>query len=210
MKYITTKCPHCGNVTRNNESGLPSVQLGEPILICSKCNKYMLDPIQTEYEFMTDSQKNSFKSSVASRRSIASNLIFIIAGILFLSGSLSAEGEYVAFTIIIGSVLLLMGVGQMIGNSKFIKDKTLEKEIYRSLTRTSNSNYVEFLSTLYTNSKSKKIYYQYKEKEYFMSNYKDILPQHEIENIKNEISSFMSIILNNEIKDSTISETHHH
>jgi hypothetical protein len=210
MKYTTTRCPYCGNVTRNNESGVPSVQLGVPVIKCNKCSQYMLDPIQTEFEFMTDTQKNSFNSNVASRRGIAGNLIFIIAGVLFIIGSLSAEGEYVAITIVIGSLLLLMGVGQMIGNNKVIKEKTLEKEVYRSLIRRSNSDYVDFLSRLYRGSKSKKDYTVYKDKSYFISANKDLISINEIENIKNEVGSYMAEILNNEIKDSTIMETHHH
>lgn len=79
--------------------------------------------------------------------------------------------------------------------------------MYRSLIRTSNSDYVDFLSRLYRGSKSKKDYTVYKDKSYFISANKDLISINEIENIKNEVGSYMAEILNNEIKDSTIMET---
>ena len=47
----------------------------------------------------------------------------------------------------------------------------------------------------------------YKDKSYFISANKDLISINEIENIKNEVGSYMAEILNNEIKDSTIMET---
>jgi len=171
----------------------------------------MLDPIQTEFEFMTDFQKKSFYASTASINGILGNLIYIIAGALFLGFSGTAEDEYIVIGSIIGILLLAMGIGQIISNYKFLKSSTLEKEIVKSLIRTSNKRYVEFLSIVYNNAKLNRKYCCFQEKEVFLSKNKQLLSKAEIENEENDMTAFMSSVLSiNEIQVSNISEISHH
>ena len=59
MQYTTTKCPHCGYRTRNRESGVPNVDIGQTLACCPMCDKPIIDPIYTEYEFMSKREQQN-------------------------------------------------------------------------------------------------------------------------------------------------------
>lgn len=145
MKYITTSCKNCGYRTRNYESGVPSVQLDMPIFKCPKCGHLILDPIQTEYEFMTATEKANFSTQSALPKSYLGNILFIIVGVVLLIGGISLGDIYVWAGLIFGGGCLALGIFQIIRNQKIANDQTIEQAVYESLQRTSNPKYVEFI-----------------------------------------------------------------
>lgn len=64
MQYTTTKCPHCGYRTRNRESGVPKVELGQTLICCPMCGKPIIDPILTEYEFMSERERGGGQPAI--------------------------------------------------------------------------------------------------------------------------------------------------
>ena len=173
MKYITTSCPNCGYKTRSHESGVPSVQIGAPILPCPKCGQLVLDTIQTEYEFMTDSEKARFSTQSALPKSYIGNILFIALGIfLLIGGFVLNDTAYLVVGLIGGIGCIAIGVFQIVRNHKIADNATIEQAVYESLQRTKNSKYVEYIKTAYQQNGIKRNYLPYTNKATFIEQHK--------------------------------------
>ena len=172
MKYITTKCSNCGYRTRNHESGVPNVQIASPILICPNCGHLILDIIQTEYEFMTDSEKAKFTTKAALPKSYIGNILFIVVGLVLLIGSLSIGDTYTWAGLIGGGGCIALGIYQIVKNQKMANDEMIEQAVYESLQRTSNVQYVEYLKNAYKENNIKRYFLPDTNKIEFIEKYK--------------------------------------
>ena len=173
MKYITTKCRHCGYATRSHESGVPAVQIGQPIIKCPVCGNLIFDSIATEYEFMTDNEREKFSSENAEGKAIAANLFFIILGaIMLIAFCASGESGGIFTGLFAGGLSIAMGIIQIKRNSNMVNEKIIEQAVYESLKRTENKEYVEFLKNAYSDNKIKRAYSLYQNRKDFMEKYK--------------------------------------
>ncbi len=211
MRYLTSKCPHCGYIFRNRESGVPSVQLGLPVLVCPTCNNSVFDEIQTEYDFMTDSERGRFISEKAMQKGYLGNIIFIVVGIFLLIAGISIGNEYIAVGLIGGIGCILIGVSQIMKNKRFTDNKIIETYVYESLLRTSNSSYTSFLQNKYESMGKKRKYSPVPNRNDFMIKY-SIYSNKEIHD--NQINKFNDVLsklsLNIEISsvDNTVVDHH--
>lgn len=150
MQYTTTSCPHCGYKTRNRETGVSNVELGQTIIVCPNCKNLIIDTFATEYEFMTPYERSKWSStSSILMRYVIGALLFVGVGLFFFIGGFSMSGDYRVLGIIIGGLLLCYGIAQLV---KVFKAKNMnigEQMIYESLLRTSNPDYVKALKSIY-------------------------------------------------------------
>ena len=150
MQYTTTKCPHCGYRTRNRESGVPKVELGQTLACCPMCGKPIIDPINTEYEFMTEKEQEKWSTSHITGVETTRGIIMIIIGIaLFVFGLISGGGTGIFFSLFLGGGMIAMAVRKFILVEKADSYNIGEQAIYESLLRTSNANYVKLLKNAY-------------------------------------------------------------
>ncbi len=171
MQYTTTSCANCGYKTRYRESNVPSVQLGYPIQRCPKCGNLIVDSIATEYEFMTEIEKEKFSSEKLFFNSLKKNGLFIVFGLLFfIFGIVSEDG---AAGIIFGLISLGVGVYGMFDAKKSSKSEECEQAIYESLQRTKNSKYVDFIRNSYMVSGIQRNYRPLESKEKFLEEHKN-------------------------------------
>ena len=205
MKYTTTKCRNCGFRTRSHESNVPNVQLGAPILPCPQCGHLILDSIATEYEFMTDAEREKFKTDSALVRSYPGNVLFIIMGLFLLIGGI-ANGN-ILFGLLFGAGCIVLGISRIIENSKMADEQIIEQEVYESLQRTKNIDYVKFIEESYAANKIKRRYHPFDDKGAFMDEHKIFeTRQSYIQNMKvfNELMELMGVdTLEKESKSST-------
>ena len=143
--YTTTRCRHCGYSTRLHEPDLPRVQLGQPVSKCVRCGNLIVDSIETEYEFMTEKEKQNFKPTYAFIKTLPSNIVTILLGILFLIGSLSFDGILIVLGLLASGLCLFVGISTIFKNAKALDEKIMEQYVYESLQRTKNLKYVEYL-----------------------------------------------------------------
>ena len=171
MKYITTGCSNCGYITRNRESGVPKVQIGAPILRCPKCGHLILDSIQTEYEFMTESERANFSTQTALPNSYLYNILFIVIGLFFFIGGFTLKDEYRIICIVIGVICIALGIIQIVKNHKSARNETIEQAVYESLRRTADMQYVEYISNAYKECGIKRNYTPYANKSAYLEKY---------------------------------------
>lgn len=168
MQYTTTSCPHCGYKTRNRETGVSNVELGQTIVVCPNCKNLIIDTISTEYEFMTPYERSKWSStSSILTKYIFGALLLVGFGLFFLIGGFTMSGEYKVLGIIIGALLLCYGISQFV---KVYKAKNLnigEQIIYESLLRTSNPDYVNALKSFYN---GKRVYSPLENRDAIMKN----------------------------------------
>lgn len=158
MTYTTTKCPHCGYKTRNRETGVPEVQLGQTILNCPNCGNIIIDPINTEWEFMADYEKRKFTATSIQRNNIVASIIKIIIAIVFFVGSITtADAFYIIIGIVIAVWLVIDSIYSIIKDNDALENGVLDKAIEESILRTSNKTYVSFLEKYY---EGKRIYHK--------------------------------------------------
>ena len=169
--YTTTKCRNCGYSTRSHERAVPNVQLGAPIFPCPNCGHLILDSIIAEYEFMTDSERGKFGSTVATVRTYPFNILAIIMGIFFFVVGITADSLTVMY-IIAAIVCFVVGVSNIIRNSKAADEKLVEQAVYESLQRTKNVEYVKFIEATYAANKIKRTYRPYTDRQSFIEQYK--------------------------------------
>lgn len=169
MTYTTAKCKNCGYKIRNNESNLPRVQLGMPIMVCPKCGSLILDTIATEYEFMSERERENFSNQKALSKTYLGNIIFIGFGIFMLIGGFTNN---ITALILIGLALLGMGIYQIIKNRLLIANNSIELMIYYSLKRTSNNDYIKILNRAYSSNNMSRKYNPYERKETFLEEHK--------------------------------------
>ena len=154
MRYITTWCRNCGFKTRNQETGVPNVQLGPPISRCPKCGKLILDSIATEYEFMSDKERAKFTTKRAYIASIPGNIIYVVLGlILFVGGIIAGEAFATSMLFLFGVGFMAWGTFHIIQNNKMKNEPIIEQAVYESLQRTKNINYVKFIEKMYSANK---------------------------------------------------------
>ncbi len=170
MRYISTHCPHCGYAIRHGETQVPKVQIGPPVQPCPKCRQLCLDPIATEYEFMTEEEKNKFTSQHALLRSLLSTIIFFIIGISFLIGGISEE---VTGAIVAGIINIVFSVLLTAYNIYSAKNKNVEQWVYESLQRTSIPLYLEMLKNVYSTNNVNRKYSPYVRKTEFLKSHKN-------------------------------------
>lgn len=173
MQYLTTKCRNCGYRTRNRETGVPKVQIGMPILICPRCGHLILDSISTEYEFMTDKEKERFSSQSAFAHSLLGNIFYIVFGLILLISSITIGGGYIAFGIICGGGIIALGVYQIIKNQESCNNKDIEQAVYESLKRTENKDYVIYIETAYNSASIDRKYKEFTGKNNFINENKN-------------------------------------
>ena len=150
MIYTTTKCPHCGYRTRNRESGVPKVELGQTLACCPMCGNPIIDPIYTEYEFMTESEQSKWATEHISTTETIRGVAMIIIGIvLFIIGVAAGEGAGIVFGLLFGGGLIAMGIRRFVTVKKANSLNIGEQIIYESLLRTSNAEYVKLLEKAY-------------------------------------------------------------
>ena len=196
MRYTTTKCSNCGFRTRNHESNVPSVQLGSPVLHCPRCGHLILDTIATEYEFMTDYEREKFTTSSLLFKSFLGNVLFIVVGLFILIGGLITGDDYVVLGVIFGGGCLCLGICQIIRNLKMRNEHIIEQAIYESLKRTQNVAYVSFIKESYTINKIKRNYHPFPGKVTFIRNYAFFEEKETyLENMK-EFADLMNLIGN--------------
>lgn len=153
MIYTTTKCPHCGYRTRNMESGVSRVELGQTLFCCPKCNTLIMDTINTEYEFMTNRERKKWATTYLITTETIRGIFLLTMGIMFLIAEIisgvSEWGFGIIFALLFGGGLIVWSIEKFISIGKA---KTLhigEQLIYESLLRTSNKKYVELLQSGY-------------------------------------------------------------
>lgn len=150
MQYTTTKCPHCGYRTRNRESGVPKVELGQTLACCPMCGKPIIDPIYTEYEFMSEREQEKWSTSHLTTVDTVRGVIMLILGaIFFIAGMASGDGSGILLALLMGGGLIWMGISRFISVQKARELNIGEQAIYESLLRTSNNKYVELLKKAY-------------------------------------------------------------
>lgn len=179
MTYTTTKCRNCGYRTRNRETGpVPTLQIGPSVLLCPQCGHLILDNFSTEYEFMNDKEKTKFSTQKILRKSYKENILLIIFGLMFLIGGIVSsvvisEIAPIIYGIIAGAIFIIGAILKIRRDQELAKEGVIERAIYESLYRTSNIQYVEFLSKAYAANRSKRKYAPYLEKETFMEQHKE-------------------------------------
>ena len=196
MRYTTTSCRNCGFRTRSHESNVPDVQLGAPILRCPKCGNLILDSIATEYEFMTDKERDKFTTESAQAKSYPGNILFIVVGFVLLIGGIVTGGGYIAAGLIFGGGCIALGISQIIQNNKMCEEHIIEQAVYESLKRTKNKDYVEFIEQSYSANKIKRHYSAFADKKIFMEKYQTFETRESyIENMKvfNEIIELIGV-----------------
>ena len=140
MVYTTTKCPHCGYRTRNRETGIQNVELGQPLACCPMCGKPIIDPIKTEYEFMTEKEQQKWTTKSLANADIWRGVVTLILGlILFVVGIFSKVAGGVVFALL-GVGLVAMGIRRFVTVHKAEALNIGEQAIYESLLRTSTQN----------------------------------------------------------------------
>lgn len=147
MEYTTTKCPHCGYRTRNSESGVPKVQLGQTLACCPMCDKPIIDPIYTEYEFMTEKEQKKWSTSHLTTVETVRGIIMLILGVIFFI--IGIIFSVIVVALFMGGGLIWMGISRFIPLRKARELNIGEQAIYESLIRTSNAKYVELLKKSY-------------------------------------------------------------
>ena len=211
MQYLTTKCRNCGYRTRDRETGVPKVQIGTPILICPRCGHLILDSIQTEYEFMTDKEKERFSSQSAFTRSIFGNIFFIVFGLIFLIGSITIGGGYIAVGIICGGGMIALGVYQITKNQASRNNKDIEQAVYESLKRTENKDYVKYIETAYNSAGIDRKYKEFTDKNNFINENKNF---EERSSYKENMEYFNELLnkigINTTISNDKTSAFYHH
>ena len=157
MKYTTTSCPHCGFRTRNHEPGVQKIELDQTIECCPRCKHLIIDPIKTEYEFMTNAEREKWQTSSisAAERNRGIALLIISATLILITlitGAFNSSG-------FIGLIIFII-FPMIIGINKFVKAGEYEdlhigeQLIYESLLRTSNIQYVNLLKKYYGNKRT--------------------------------------------------------
>lgn len=194
MRYVTTKCRNCGYKTRNHESGVPRVQLGTPIFKCPKCGHLILDPIQTEYEFMTDSERTSFSSNSMIQKNYFGSALFIIFGIVLFIAGIVLGGGYIAIAILGGLGCIGVGIFDIIRGKKMANNEEIEQAIYESLQRTANTEYVAYIKNVYNENGIKKIYTPFVGRNNFIELYKKFEARESYKESMNEFNQFLEMI----------------
>ena len=150
MIYTTTKCPHCGYRTRNRESGVPKVELGQTLACCPMCCKPIIDPIYTEYEFMSEREQEKWSTNHLTTVDTVRGVIMLILGVVFfIIGVASGDSSGIILALLVGGGLICMGVSRFMSIQKARELNIGEQAIYESLLRTSNKTYVELLTKAY-------------------------------------------------------------
>ena len=144
--HVTTKCPHCNYRTRNQEELGPKIQLGQTIFCCPRCDKPMIDPFYTEYEFMSENERRKFTTKRLASSGIANGISLILLAIFLIAGGIAiAETVAIILTSILGVAALWMATSEFIDVFRAKKLNVGEQAIYESLLRTSNVDYVNLL-----------------------------------------------------------------
>lgn len=196
MRYITTSCSNCGFRTRNHEGGVPSVQIGAPVLPCPKCGHLILDSIVTEYEFMTDGERKRFTTETAGIRVLIGNLFIILVGFFLLIGGLITGEEYTIIGLLFGGGIIGVGVFTVVKNIQMKNEQIIEQAVYESLQRTKNRDYVEFIKRTYMAKNIKRYYRAFTDKNNFIEKYQTFETRKSyIENMKafNELLELIGV-----------------
>ena len=150
MQYTTTKCPHCGYRTRNRETGVSRVELGQTLACCPKCDKPIIDPIYTEYEFMSKRERKKWSTRhLVTVDAIRGIILLIMGGFFFVLGITSGDTYGIVVALLMGGVPILTGISRFFSIKKALSSNVVEQIIYESLLRTSNNNYVKLLEQSY-------------------------------------------------------------
>lgn len=170
MKRTTTSCENCGYKTRVMQSNMPSIMLDAPLSVCPKCGKLILDHIFTEYEFMTENQRNRFSKKVQ-RNSITAKGVgtMIIGAFIMIAGIMSGDVLFTVGGVVVGIIFATIGLYLMNSRLEAIDNGACEKLIYVSLRRTRNMDYVRALENAYSRFNDDKIYEKYQNRESFLS-----------------------------------------
>lgn len=209
MEYTTTKCPHCGYRTRNRESGVPKIELGQTLACCPMCDKPIIDPIYTEYEFMTEKEQQKWSTSSLTTAEILRGIITLVLGfIIFVAGISSGEGSGVVAALLIGGALIAMGIGRFFTAKKASELNVGEQAIYESLLRTSNKTYVNLLKKAYG---KKRTYRPLENREDAMEYYKEYSSQEIHERFEKNFMKLLNILDNQsenlELKNAKLSSS---
>lgn len=157
MQYITTKCPHCGYRTRNRESGVSKVELGQTIACCPMCGMPIIDPIYTEYEFMSKREQKKCSTKYSTTIDTIRGVFMLILGAVFFFGGItSGDGYGIVLALLGGGGLICMSISRFFSVKKARELNIGEQLIYESLIRTSNNWYVELLKKSYRNKRKYK------------------------------------------------------
>lgn len=205
MIYTTTKCPHCGFRTRNRETGVQKVELGQTIACCPRCDKVIIDPIDTEYEFMTDNERRKWSTNHLATAEKIRGIIMLVLGIFFLiMGFVVGDGIGIAFALLFGGGLFAWGISKFLSVGKINNYHVGEQIIYESLLRTSNEKYVELLKKFY---KDKRVYRPIENRNEIISEYEQYLTKDVHERFENDFLDLLNIIENKSEVDAKKSKT---
>ena len=169
MKYTTTRCSKCGYATRLHDSETPDFQIGMPVFKCPKCGNLLVDSIATEYEFLTQSERESLQKSY--KKSVIANIVLILVGYIVPIVGFMASGEIGVIGYVIPACSTLIGLVNLIKNGILYSKDFTEKLIYYSLKRTSNPEYVRFIVSAYRQMDIRRGYRSYRDREKFMKEY---------------------------------------
>lgn len=144
--------------------------LDAPLSVCPKCGKLILDHIFTEYEFMTENQRNRF-SKKNQRNSITAKGVgtMIIGAFIMIAGIMSGDMLFTVGGVVVGIIFATIGLYLMNSRLEAIDNGACEKLIYVSLRRTRNTDYVRALENAYSRFNDDKLYEKYQNRESFLS-----------------------------------------
>lgn len=185
--YTTTACRNCDFKTRKNKRDVPKLDFRCPVSICPKCQTLMIDPLFAEYEFMTDKEKGKFTRDYIEKWMYITSIFWLLVGMGILILFLSVGGT---FNSILG--LLFAGIGivnfiiSLLSLEEAKKNESFEQDIYVSLKRTSNQDYIDFLNRF-----GERKYIPFVDKEVFMEKYRYF---EERESYKQEMEKFMILM----------------
>lgn len=150
MPYTTTKCPHCGYRTRSGETGVKRVELGQTIACCPGCGMPIMDPINTEYEFMSKIEQKKWSTDHLASVADGKAVFMLILGIIgFIAGMAFGEVSGVLIALFSGGLFIYMCINAFNYAKEMRNSHYGEQLIYESLLRTSNNTYVELLKNSY-------------------------------------------------------------
>lgn len=205
MIYTTTKCPHCGFRTRNRETGVQKVELGQTIACCPRCGKVIIDPIDTEYEFMTDNERKKWSTNhLASAEKVRGIIMLILGLIFFIIGFVVGDVIGVIFALLFGGGFIVWGINKISAVGKINNYHVGEQIIYESLLRTSNEKYVDLLKKYY---KNKRTYRPIENRNEIISEYEQYSTKDVHESFERDFLDLLNIIENKNEVDAKKSKT---
>jgi hypothetical protein len=146
MIYNNYSCPKCGKLLEFLVPKGPkgSIGVGEPFLICPKCNSYILkSDLANEWELMTKEQKSKVNKGIVLT-------VIYLGGLWSGFGSILVLGllfpQFLNLTVTLPTFILFSTLGSIAHYS--IYKKRITKEIQESNNRMSDPNYRQTLQQL--------------------------------------------------------------